>query len=346
MTEEYEPQIEPDANRLSPSTQTMGERLDPDRFSDLYRLAGDEGLPYFARLNSQGVVELYLVFESVDAFSEQTRDAVSLEFKTYQNKLLAVIWTLSDPLEPLGFPLSFDILQREERHMAQAILRQEVTPLHYLAYEEGRLTHIFTESISFSTEEIERAEGMIRALFEGTPEVLPEAAEVREEETQTMSGLALPAEVLQEEGIAFVFDYKSMLEAHGEEEAQHLLMRTVQQAVWVMRRHARSEVRDSSFTVWAAEQGELLSLVVTPMLTDLFEVIHTSEDESNPFARFLMTLPAFIRCEDVLPIRLGAFPLLRYERGRLYQLELDESVQARMFELYQEAFSGSANPYL
>ncbi|MFD2369259.1 hypothetical protein ACFSO0_04600 [Brevibacillus sp. GCM10020057] len=345
MTEAYEPHIEPDAALASPGAETAGERLDPERFRDLYRLAGEEGLPYFARLNGKGDAELYLVFESVDAFSEQTRDAVSLEFKTYQNKLLVVIWTLSDPLQPLGFPLSFDIRRTEERHLAQRILRKGAVTLHYLAYEARSLTHIYSESITFSSQEIERAEAMIYALFTGEAEALPPEAQVREEETETIHALSLSDEVLQEEGVAFVLHYGRMLAQYGEEQAQHLLMSTVQQAVWVMRRHARSEVRGSAFTVWAAEEGEYLSLVVTPPFTGLFEVVHTSEDEANPFARFLMILPAFVRCEDVVPLRVGAYPLLRYENGRLYQLELDEQVQARLAKLHQQAFSGEQSPY-
>ncbi len=345
MAEAHEPQIDPDVTLASPDESTQGECLDPVRFHDLYKLAGEEGLPYFARLNAQGVAELFLVFESVDAFTEQTRDAVSIEFKTYQNKLLAVIWTLSDPLQPLGFPLSFDIREAQEREMAQSMLRQESTPLHYLAYEEGSLTHIFSESITFSKEEIERANGMIQALFDGTQGELPLESEVREEVTETISALSLPKPVLMEEGIAYVLDYRRMLESMGEEEAQHLLMRTVQQAVWVMRRHSRSEVRDSTFTVWAAEQGERLSLVVTPLFSHLFEVIHMSEDEANPFTRFLMTLPSFLLTADVSPVRIGAYPFLRYEKGRLYHLELDERMQQRLSELHQEAFSGDINPY-
>lgn len=345
MAEAYEPQIDPDMTYASPDESTQGECLDPIRFHDLYKLAGEEGLPYFARLNGQGVAELFLVFESVDAFSEQTRDAVSIEFKTYQNKLLAVIWTLSDPLQPLGFPLSFDIHHAEERHMAQRMLGQAATPLHYLAYEEGNLTHIFSESITFSEEEIERANGMIHALFTGEQGELPKEAEVREEETETISALSLSQAVLMEDGAAYVLDYGRMQGTLGEEEAQHLLMRTVQQAVWVMRRHSRSDVRDSAFTVWAAQQGEKLSLVVTPLFSHLFEVIHTSEDEANPFTRFLMTLPAFLHSAEVSPVQIGAYPLLRYEKGRLYHLELDEQMQQRLSELHQQAFSGEVNPY-
>ena len=132
---------------VSPDEQTQGEILDKEKFHDVYKLVEEDGLPYFARLNGRGEVELYLVFETVDAFSEQTRDAVSVEFKTYQNKLLAVIWTLTDPLQPLGFPLSFDIRAVDERFVALTILQQPFTTLHYLAYENGQMTHIYSEDV-------------------------------------------------------------------------------------------------------------------------------------------------------------------------------------------------------
>ncbi|WP_312116625.1 hypothetical protein [Brevibacillus reuszeri] len=346
MENEFFPQLTPDSTLLSPDEQTQGEILDKEKFHDVYKLVEEDGLPYFARLNGRGEVELYLVFETVDAFSEQTRDAVSVEFKTYQNKLLAVIWTLTDPLQPLGFPLSFDIRSADERFVALTILQQPFTALHYLAYEDGQMTHIYSEAIHFSEDERIRANGMIRSLYDGTPESMPEEAEVREEDTQTISALSLPASVLEETGMAFVLEYNRMMATHGEEEAQHLLMSTVKQAVWVMRRHSRSEVRDSSFTVWAAEQAERLSLIVTPSLSHLFEVVHMSEDEANPFSRFLMTLPEFVQTEDAAPLQLGAFPLLRYENGQLYHLELDEVVQQHLAKLFTQAFPGILNPYM
>lgn len=340
MGEAFYPQITPDPSLASPDRSTQGDVLAPERFPDLYRLAGEDGLPYFARLNGQGEVELYLVFESVDHFSEQTRDAVSIEFKTYRRKLLAVIWTLSDPLQPLGFPLSFEVDRTDERFMALTILKQPFTRLHYLAYDEGWLTHIYTEEIRFSQSEISRTRGMIRSLYEGKLDAVPQEAEVREEETKTIPAISLPATVLQETGVGYVFDYRSMIGAHGEEEAQHLLMSTVQQAVWVMRRHARSEVREASFTVWAAQQQELLYLTVTPALSDLFEVIHQSDDEANPFSRFLLRLPEFVRCEDVSPLRLGSFPLLRYESGVLYHWNWRSGCRSAFTNCMRKRFLG------
>lgn len=323
----------------------MGEVLDPVRFADLYRLAGEEGLPYFARVNGEGEVGLFLVFESVDSFSESTRDAVSIEFKTYRNKLLAVIWTLSDPLEPLGFPLAFDIKKEEERYMALRMVKQPVTQLHYLAFEDGQLTHIYTEEISFTPEEAKRAEEYVRYLYEDKGESLPQEAEVREEPISTLPATSLSDQALAEQGVAYVLRYDRMRKKHGEEQAQHLLMSTIQQAVWIMRRHSRSEVRSSSFTIWVAEQGEMLHLFVTPGLFHLFEVVHTSEDEANPFTRFLLALPEFVETREGSPLSMGAYPILRYDAGRLFHLELNEETQRHLAALQSQLHPGEANPY-
>jgi hypothetical protein len=345
MNQAFRPHISPDPSLASPSEETQGGVLAPDVFADLYRLAGEEGLPYFARLNAAGQVELFLVFESVDAFSESTRDAVSVEFKAYQNKLLAVIWTLSDPQNPLGFPLSFDIKQPVERFMALRMLEQPKTLIHYLSYEGGQLTHIFSEAITFSAEEAARVQETIRSLYEDRRDALPEETEVREEPIATIPAVTLPDNVLTEEGVAYLLRFDRMREKHGGEGAEHLLMSAVQQAVWVMRRHARSEVRSAAFTVWVAEHGPLFYLVVTPGLFHLFEVVHTSEDESNPFHRFLLALPEFVETKELAPLQAGAYPILRYDSGKVYHLDLDEGTQKHLAALHARLHPGRRNPY-
>lgn len=348
--DDFWPQLAPDPDRASPTSQTQGEVLDPDRYRDLYQLAETEGLPYFARLGAAGDVELFLVFESIDAFTDATRDAVSVECKTYRSKFLAVIWTLSDPLHPLGFPLSFDIKRAEERYMALRMLEQEEVLLHYLAYEEGQLTHIYTEGISFSAEEKRQGHGMIEALYYDRADALPEEAEVQEvAEAQSVPLSFLSDRTLGEAGTAYLVDFDRLKEKHGEEEAQHLLMSTIHQAVWVMRRHARSEVRETSFTIWAAEKDGLLRLIVTPAMFDLFEVVHMAEEEANPFSRFLFTLPEFLSTEEAEPLLHGAYPLTRLEGGTLYHIELDEESGQRLAglygRLYGPRFPETVNPY-
>ncbi|NGQ95401.1 hypothetical protein G3578_09560 [Brevibacillus sp. SYP-B805] len=349
MTEPFRPRITPDPSLASPTEATMGDVLNEGEYADLYHLAQAEGLPYFARLNGAGDVELYLVFESIDAFSEATRDAVSIEFKTYRQKLLAVIWTLSDPQEPLGFPLAFDIGKAEDRFMALRMLEQEHTPIHYLGFHDGNLIHIYSEAVTFSHRERERGEELIRRLFEGEweTEAEPAAEEVKEAEIATVPADVLSDTILREKGTAYHFAFDRMRERYGEEEAQHLLMSTLHQAMLVIRRHARSEVRESRFTIWAGEKEKSLLLMVTPDLSSLFEVIHMSADEANPFSRFLLALPDYRETTEEAPLAVGAYPILRYEAGQLFHLELSEATQERLARLY-EAEAGNqekANPY-
>lgn len=346
--EMFRPNLIADPTLASPGAETMGEVLAADLFADLYRLVKEDGLPYFARLNGKGDVELYLVFESIDAFSQSTRDAVSLEFKTYQNKLLAVIWTLQDPIDPLGFPLSFDIRRTEDRFMALRLLEQTEISVHYLAFEADMLTHIFSEAITLSAREKAEAEGYIRRLYAAeNDETAPaDEAEIREQPIATIPAASISEKVLLQDGLAYLLDYQAMAGKHGEEGAQNLLMSTVQQAMLVIRRHSRSQVRESSFTVWAAEQEGLLTLIVTPGLLDLFEAAHSSEDETNPFSRFLFALPEFLETREESPLRIGAFPILRYQAGKLFHLDLDESTQALLAELFERKLFAADNPYV
>lgn len=349
MIEHDRPETALDPALRSPSAETLGEVLDRTAYADLYRLVEGEGLPYFARLNGEGDVELYLVFESVDAFSEATRDAVSIEFKTYKEKLLAVLWTLHDPQNPLGFPLSFAVQDPAERRMALRLIVQGETPVHYLAFTDGQIIHIYTETITFSEAERRQAEGYVRRLLAGEPRIEAEPAEgeVAEEELSSIPAAQLSDQLLQEGGVAYLFAYRRMKARYGEEEAQHLLMNTLRQAILVMRRHARSDVRESSFTVWAGEREDTLALYITPDLYTLFDPVHHAEETAHPFTRFLLALPDFLEVQEGVPLLAGAFPILRYDAGKLFHLELDEAFQHRLARLFARMAAGNqaANPY-
>ncbi|WP_139490157.1 hypothetical protein [Brevibacillus dissolubilis] len=388
MTAQLYPTLTPDPTRHSPTAETMGELLDRAAFLDLYETAIVEGIPYFARINGTGDVELYLVFESVDAFSEATDESVSVEFKTYQNKLLAVIWTLSDPENPLGFPLTFDVHNERERYMAYRLVEQAETAIYYLAPEQERLLHIFSETVTFSGNEREQVRGMIGFLFNrsagqtesahesaetdqaagnsinhsaSTPVTDPKAihpasnqadydadavqSEIKEEPIVSVDAMTLSDTILQDSGVAYQFAYDRLIAEHGEEGAQHLLMSTVHQALLVMRRHNRSEVRETACTVWVGEREQILSIYITPGLFDLFEVVHTSEDEANPFSRFLLAIPEFIQTQEGAPLAEGAYPIFRFDQGRLSHLELDEAFQARLAERFAKDYPSMSNPY-
>lgn len=345
------PHIQPDPSLCSPDSETLGEILPPADFHDLYRLAQNDGLPYFARIDAVGDVELYLVFESVEAFSESARGDVSVEWKTYRDKLLAVIWTSSDPVEPLGFPLSFDVREERDRYMVLRLVQQPSTFLHHLALEAGQLIHIYTETFSFSAAERERVAQKVRQLLTGdggeesSDSSADEVEEVKEAEMISVAADTLSDQTLQENGVAYLFDYAAMCRQHGDDQAQLLLMDTLNKALLVMRRHARSEVRERSFTVWVGEMPPYLSLVVTPELYDLFEVVHTSEEEANPFTRLLLALPQFVETRELKPLAIGAYPIIRAERGRPFHLELTEAFQNRLRRLFAQNWPETANPY-
>ncbi|WP_134686462.1 hypothetical protein [Brevibacillus migulae] len=348
MNGPFRPVIIPDPNIQSPGPDTVGQFLEETGFADLYRLAGDEGLPYFVRLNGEGVAELYLVFENIEAFSEATSDAVSIEFKTYQQKLLAIIWTLTDPQNPLGFPLSFDISKEEDRFMALTLIEQAGTPIHYLAYMDQRILHIFSETITFSQEEKTRATGYVRRLYEqDSTDQAPAEEEVKEGELLSIPASVLSDEILLQSGTVYRFRHPRSMGQEEREEAEALLMNTLQQSLLVVRRHARSEVRESACTVWAGQEPEHVSLYITPELHSLFEDIHTADGEANPFTRFLRGIPSFEESKPDTPLKRGAYPILRYDAGQLYHLELEETFQERLLRLAEEAGwqDVSANPY-
>lgn len=350
--EPFRPLISLNPDLHSPSHETISQALPLKPFADLYVRVRDEGLTYFPRIDSQGNVELYLVFESIDDFSSATHGQVYLEFKSYLDKLLAIIWTLDDPLNPLGFPIRFQIQERMDRYMALRLLDQEQTWIHYVAFVDQEMIHIYSEAISFPAEDKLRIESLILDLYQGKPvtgEDLPyneqEELEIKELSTETISAHTLPEESLLESGTAYVFDYHRLIAEHGIENAQVVLMQAVHQALIIVRRHYRSEVREATFTIWAREKGPLLYLFVTPSLENLFEVIHYSEDEVNPFSKTLLAIPQFVETLDAAPLAWGGYPIMRYSQGKWMHVELDEAFQATLSELFAQLHPDDDNPY-
>jgi hypothetical protein len=332
----------------SPSEETLGEILPPGPFADLYRAGMMDGLPCFSRLNEAGDVEFYLVFESIDAFSELTEGAVAADWKTYQKRLLAVIWTRNDPVQPLGFPLSFDMTAWRDRQMVRRLLEQPRTLLFHLALLDDQLIHVYTDEIRFSTAQRREVEQMIQRLSapeRDDDESAPADSEVREAPIQSIAAAALPDDVLLEAGTAYTVDFAQLKETYGAKHAETLLMSAVYQALLVMRRHGRSQVRETAFTVWAAQCLPYTSIVVTPDLSPLFADKPDDEETENPFIRLLVQLPGFVEHRRGFPLALGAFPIMRYERGNLLHVELEEPISARLAALFARLHPEAANPY-
>lgn len=334
----------------SPTANTMGDILSEELYADLYAKVRDKGLPYFARVNEAGTVELYVVYEQIEAFHEAMEEHTTLECRTYREKLLMVIWTISDPRHPLGYPLTFDCSDEQERILASTLASQDEIHLHHLWFSGNLLIHIYTDTINWSAGEKRRAKQLIEHLSEpinkekGT--VLAE--EVREEPIASRSAILLPAEQCCKEGIAYLFDYAELVKKHGGETGAHgVVMNALNQALLVMRRHARSEVRETTFTIWVAELSGVLKIYLAPGLSDVFAVVHESEDDLNPFSKFLLAIPEFLRTEETEPLAEGAYPILMFEHSRLYHLELDLAVQQRLGELFAEMYPDAyKNPYV
>ncbi|MFM1653993.1 hypothetical protein ACI7RC_18100 [Brevibacillus sp. B_LB10_24] len=329
----------------SPSEETLGEILPPGPFADVYRAGKVDGLPCFARLNAAGAVELYLVFESIDAFSELTEGAVTADWKTYQRRLLAVIWTRNDPVQPLGFPLSFDMTAEQDQQMVRGLLEQPQTQLFHLALLDDQLIHVFTDEIRFSAAQKREVEQMIQRLSapvrHDDDESAPADSEVREAPIQSIPAAALSDDILVEAGTAYTVDFAHLEQTYGAKQAEAMLMSAVYQALLVMRRHGRSQVRETAFTVWAAQCSPYTSIVITPELSSLF----ADKSDENPFLRLLVQLPGFVEHRRDIPLSLGAFPIMRYERGTLLHVELEEPVIARLAALFARLHPGAANPY-
>ncbi|MGC5326657.1 hypothetical protein [Brevibacillus sp. SYSU BS000544] len=336
MNGPFRPEVTPDQTILSPSEGTITKVLGKISFPDLYDLVHDQGLSYFPRMDAQGNVELFLVFDSIDSFSQSTHAEVYVEFKTYEEKLLAIIWTLNDPRNPLGFPIPFHIPTERDRYLALRLLEQQQTWIHYLAYETDQIVHIYSEAIQFPEDEKTVIEEQIRHLYEGTSP---------SEEVASLPASTLSPSALLEEGKAYVFDYQKMVTAQGEEEAQLMVMQAVHQAITVMHRHFTSEVRESTFTIWVAEKLPYLYLFVTPSLEELFAKPQDSEEEENPFTRFLSAIPEFVETTDGQPLQAGAYPIMRYEKGKWHHLELDESFQQTLLQLFDQQIDNQVNPY-
>lgn len=350
MSQRQLPKIPLDPTLRSPGPETMGQFLSREVFADLYRLAAEEGLPCFPRIDAAGHVEICLVFESVEAFCAEAQDALSIDWKTHEDKLLAIVWTRTDPRHPLGFPLTFRIGEERQRYMAMQMVLQPLVPVHHLALLNGQLLHIYSESLSFSTADRQQVLGMVEQLEKDAcgleqPFATPDAGHIGEAALMSMAGEQLDDLLLLQSGLAYLFDYTTMERQHGAEAAQEQLMIALHKALLVMRRHPRSEVRGQSFTVWVAKLPPQLALVITPSLSDLFAAADSSCAAEDPFSHIFATLPHFAGTHEIQPLAVGSYPLIRAEQGRLLHLELTEALQRRLERLFAANWPGEANPY-
>ncbi|GAB7387479.1 hypothetical protein BSNK01_13160 [Bacillaceae bacterium] len=341
----------------------MGEVLDREKFRLCYDKVYAERERHFALLDKDGNTELYVVFADIDEFAQNVEERVDFTFQVYKERLIGILWTKTDARDPLGFPFIFHLHDERERYRAIRLLEQEKIPVHYLAQnEDGALIHVFSETIAVPLPERQAAaERLEKSCFAGKG---IEAA--AGDAIGTKKASALSEGDLLARGTAYYLDWTALLLRYGEEEAKEKTMDLLSQALLVVMRHPRSDVREGRLIVWAGEKprererdaGEkretrgndesaqrfLLGIYVTPELTNWFSPPKRGEDE-NPFTRFLLFLPEYLCSATASPLQEGAYPLMEYDGGTLYALELDQAFQEKARSLFASAFAGLPNPY-
>jgi hypothetical protein len=337
--------------RISPDERTMGEVIERPVFQDIYRTVEEEGARYFPRLNAAGDVELYIVYEDIDRFSEQAEASVYLDFSGYKQKWIAVLWIVTDPENPLGYPFSFDTANDEMRYSAVRFLEQEHIWVHYMAQIEPGIIHLYSEAISFSEAEKETAAELLVAAYhnqeEGEEEsVLPE---------RIVRGEDIALSRLKEKGFSFYLDYSLLENRFGEAEAKEQVMGAIYRALWMMRRHPNAQAREAEVLLWvgekvgrnrAGEETRLLAITMTPPLLDVFQIVHLSELEANPLATMLMSLTEYQFLEEEYPLAYGYIPIVGYDAGVLSHIEWEEETLGILAHAYAQRYpENSTNPY-
>ncbi len=327
--------------------QTVGQWLDPVLFNELYQKVWEYGEQYFARMHENGQVDLTIVFQNVDDFGESSGSQILIDYKFYKDSFFLIVWTLTDPKNPLGFPIPFKLTEPHDLLVIKRIFEQVQLWIHYLAIEDGHLIHVFSEAYEIPDTEKHK----ILDLFDEQ-----QGIEIREESEKEEFFVKDTDELLDEqllsEGIGYSLDFTSMIKKGNEELAKEKLMSALLQAMMMIKRHPRSDVRESSFLLWVEEKREttsrgedatLLTIYMTPILDELFEVISNDHQEENPFSSVLLGFPEFLTTVQRKPVDYGALPILEYREGAMMHIELEAQFIRRLRSLY----SGEGeNPYI
>ncbi|AYB41393.1 hypothetical protein [Brevibacillus laterosporus] len=327
----------------SPDAHTSGEVLSTDAYAFLYQIVNDEGYPCFGRLNDQGIAEIYLVFEDIDAFSQAVEGLSTVEFRTYEEQLLLIVWTKYEKSAPLGFPLSFIPHVPAERTWLHALLEQPNLELFFLAREQGMLVHIFTEILTFSSNERSGVTQMLQELEERThmPIVLAGSDEQEgKNEIVSKSALELPDDVLLQPGEAYDFLYQIHVQKH-QDKAEHVLMESLYQAFHMLNRHPISRIREADLLVWVFGDEQRFSIYTSPSLRDMYP---TQQDD--PFLELFRRFTAFQNIRGISPIKEGAFPIFQRKAGCFYHLELNDEMQGKLARLFSHMDKKSVNPFV
>jgi len=330
------------------SGATVGNILERNLHADLYKEVSEENNRYFSRRGPSGDIELIIAFDDIDDFSNSTHSNVMIDFQSYKDRFFLTVWTETDPEKPLGFPIKFQLSEEADVEKLKLIFNQEKIWIHYLATENEELIHVFSEAYALPREAWEQSRELFKQALaqKDQPYIESETNPFQIKEADQLSDFDLT-----QEGTGYLLDFSSLIQKWGEEKAKEKLMESLLQAMQMIQRHPREEVRQSRLLVWVAERAEtnhegkesrLISLFVTPNLQQWFDVVNEMQEYENPLSTVFLAFPEFLMTLEDKPLKHGAFPLTLYEQGNFYYLELDEEVQGRLARLYTD---GGRNPY-
>lgn len=331
-----------DDHREPLGKNSVGHFLSQTRYSDLYQQSVAKGTPCFYRLDRERELSFVIMLDQLEDFEDLAASRIYLEWQTYRRQFISVIWTEKDPKDPLGYPVVFNTGRDQDVYALVRFLQQDKTPIHYLAWEQNQLLHIFTEAISFSQKEKENAaEIIIRMIKERE---LENREQVQDGTARLSSEVALvPSDqisdtALCDSGRAYLFDYHALFSAvGGEEQVQQRVAESLLRILQMIQHHSDSSIREQALMVWTGEiqsktemmTGKQFALIVTPAAALL-------KTEDNPFDTLFCAFPEYTGQQTITPLHIGAFPVAVYLEGKLVYIDPDQKLQSRLHSLWQQ----------
>jgi hypothetical protein len=330
---------------LSLSSETAADILKKDEYCDIYEEVFNQENFYFWRMTANGSVELVLVFRDIEDFDRSLEAQVVFDYRLHKDRFFFVVWTLSDPIHPLGFPIGFSTTVENDRLALAQLFQQSEIVVHFLSLLDDELLHIYTQFFDFTQEEKQRANAEYQVKASRS-----EIIEKKNNSYLIRDGSTLKDQQLSETGLGYLLDFSSLKNKANEESAKEKLMAAILTAVEMFKNHPRTEVRNSSFIVWVGEKREentngdaaiLLEFYMTPPLNEFVDVVSDDQTRENPLSTVLLAFPEFLTTLEARPVDRGAYPLLQYKSQSIWHLEPNDKLESRLAALS----GGRPNPY-
>lgn len=279
----------------------IGGALSQVVFPDVYEMANFHKFPYFSRLNAEGNMEFFLIYKDIDEFTENQDAQIQLEFSVRESQWMVMLWMQLTGQEPTGYPFLFDTRDAAMRNQVRQLLTQGKASIHYLAWEGNNLWYIYREDISFQ-HQVEEGTRLFLYAYQFDDGVNLGERDLVE---KTMDSTELPADYLEQEGLAIYLNYDALVKVLGEEKAREKVMARALRGI--------SDVKGMECFLWVGERkNNRLTLTLTPG--------YFAED-THPLLPFFMFLPEFEKVQREKPGTSGDIPIVSVQEGYLTFIE-------------------------